>query len=148
MFSVIFFSSRIRHTRCALVTGFQTCALPISTRRASAALRDVLTRPSLAVGTDTAPRRGRLDWRDERPRTRTAWLVLRRAASPRDACRGERGHGSEGSARRHRVRVRSEEHTSELQSLMRISYAGFCLKKKKTMTNQNMTHSVYKSIIK
>src|SRR3546814_5478537 len=29
-------------------------------------------------------------------------------------------------------RIRSEEHTSELQSLMRISYAGFCLKKKKT----------------
>src|SRR3546814_1913030 len=28
-------------------------------------------------------------------------------------------------------RVRSEEHTSELQSLMRISYAAFCLKKKK-----------------
>src|SRR3546814_3639177 len=31
---------------------------------------------------------------------------------------------------------RSEEHTSELQSLMRISYAVFCLKKKKTKTNQ------------
>src|SRR3546814_15443571 len=30
---------------------------------------------------------------------------------------------------------RSEEHTSELQSLMRISYAVFCLKKKKTRTN-------------
>src|SRR3546814_10585819 len=30
---------------------------------------------------------------------------------------------------------RSEEHTSELQSLMRISYAVFCLKKKKTKTN-------------
>src|SRR3546814_4426734 len=30
--------------------------------------------------------------------------------------------------------VRSEEHTSELQSLMRISYAVFCLKKKKTQT--------------
>src|SRR3546814_1795877 len=29
-------------------------------------------------------------------------------------------------------KVRSEEHTSELQSLMRISYAVFCLKKKKT----------------
>src|SRR3546814_4141914 len=29
------------------------------------------------------------------------------------------------------VKERSEEHTSELQSLMRISYAGFCLKKKK-----------------
>src|SRR3546814_1485464 len=30
-----------------------------------------------------------------------------------------------------RMRMRSEEHTSELQSLMRISYAVFCLKKKK-----------------
>src|SRR3546814_4508497 len=32
---------------------------------------------------------------------------------------------------------RSEEHTSELQSLMRISYAVFCLKKKTTKTHQN-----------
>src|SRR3546814_6606768 len=31
---------------------------------------------------------------------------------------------------------RSEEHTSELQSLMRISYAVFCLKKKKKKINQ------------
>src|SRR3546814_10247981 len=31
---------------------------------------------------------------------------------------------------------RSEEHTSELQSLMRISYAVFCLKKKKTQQNK------------
>src|SRR3546814_9207781 len=30
------------------------------------------------------------------------------------------------------ISMRSEEHTSELQSLMRISYAVFCLKKKKT----------------
>src|SRR3546814_7473525 len=29
LFVVFFFSSRRRHTRCALVTGFQTCALPI-----------------------------------------------------------------------------------------------------------------------
>src|SRR3546814_1328855 len=35
------------------------------------------------------------------------------------------------------VEVRSEEHTSELQSLMRISYAVFCLKKKKQHTNYN-----------
>src|SRR3546814_2507415 len=34
-----------------------------------------------------------------------------------------------------RPRERSEEHTSELQSLMRISYAVFCLKKKKTYTD-------------
>src|SRR3546814_6783893 len=32
----------------------------------------------------------------------------------------------------HAARARSEEHTSELQSLMRNSYAVFCLKKKKT----------------
>src|SRR3546814_2305178 len=39
------------------------------------------------------------------------------------------------------VDVRSEEHTSELQSLMRISYAVFCLKKKKTRTTVNIvTH--------
>src|SRR3546814_3170680 len=35
----------------------------------------------------------------------------------------------------HRVPPRSEEHTSELQSLMRISYAVFCLKKKKNTEN-------------
>src|SRR3546814_8330693 len=35
------------------------------------------------------------------------------------------------------LRYRSKEHTSELQSLMRISYAVFCLKKKK---NQTRTH--------
>src|SRR3546814_3372649 len=40
-----------------------------------------------------------------------------------------------------RVQERSEEHTSELQSLMRISYAVFCLKKKKT-TNTNSKPTV------
>src|SRR3546814_2013922 len=39
---------------------------------------------------------------------------------------------------------RSEEHTSELQSLMRISYAVFCLKKKKK-TKQTTTHNTYNS---
>src|SRR3546814_1864182 len=36
--------------------------------------------------------------------------------------------------------ARSEEHTSELQSLMRISYAVFCLKKKKINQNRNQYH--------
>src|SRR3546814_10110117 len=36
--------------------------------------------------------------------------------------------------------VRSEEHTSELQSLMRISYAVFCLKKTKDQTNTYVNH--------
>src|SRR3546814_8992011 len=44
----------------------------------------------------------------------------------------DQGLASDSSAL---VTIRSEEHTSELQSLMRISYAVFCLKKKKT-TNQ------------
>src|SRR3546814_3636036 len=38
------------------------------------------------------------------------------------------------------VAARSEEHTSELQSLMRISYAVFCLKKKKT-THNDQSHT-------
>src|SRR3546814_6900513 len=41
---------------------------------------------------------------------------------------------------------RSEEHTSELQSLMRISYAVFCLKKKNTPTNNTLTNITSKNI--
>src|SRR3546814_3083066 len=39
------------------------------------------------------------------------------------------------------ARARSEEHTSELQSLMRISYAVFCLKKKKQQQQKYDTHT-------
>src|SRR3546814_9560847 len=50
------------------------------------------------------------------------------------------GFGSPVEASLPRGEIRSEEHTSELQSLMRISYAVFCLKKKNThniyMTNK------------
>src|SRR3546814_2023398 len=42
----------------------------------------------------------------------------------------------------HGAAQRSEEHTSELQSLMRISYAVFCLKKKKTNTNTNTSAKI------
>src|SRR3546814_9795581 len=43
-------------------------------------------------------------------------------------------------------RQRSEEHTSELQSLMRISYAVFCLKKKKKQTKKSqISHNNMKS---
>src|SRR3546814_4128927 len=38
---------------------------------------------------------------------------------------------------------RSEEHTSELQSLMRISYAVFCLKKKKHLLHKNTNKSAF-----
>src|SRR3546814_8256229 len=46
-----------------------------------------------------------------------------------------------GGLLRQRAGLRSEEHTSELQSLMRISYAVFCLKKKKhTQTYKHEKH--------
>src|SRR3546814_7823882 len=55
----------------------------------------------------------------------------------------------EGKAQNRRVAVnimvskglRSEEHTSELQSLMRISYAVFCFKKKKPKPQQSTTNN-------
>src|SRR3546814_2322901 len=53
----------------------------------------------------------------------------------RDAGPQARGE-KEGPEPRGKQRPRSEEHTSELQSLMRISYAVFCLKKKKPRPTQ------------
>src|SRR3546814_3846122 len=62
----------------------------------------------------------------------------------RQAGRSARGAARGGAAARlhdhgfrSRIGARSEEHTSELQSLMRISYAVFCLKKKKPLTTGN-----------
>src|SRR3546814_4663595 len=43
--------------------------------------------------------------------------------------------------------TRSEEHTSELQSLMRISYAVFCLKKKRKKNRIQTHHKFYTEII-
>src|SRR3546814_8310745 len=50
-------------------------------------------------------------------------------------------HGVSREQRQDDNRERSEEHTSELQSLMRISYAVFCLHKKKT-TVKNTTKTI------
>src|SRR3546814_8651556 len=70
--------------------------------------------------------------RDQDPRNRARW---------RSAAARARAVASDGARPAHASDVapvlrispygRSEEHTSELQSLMRISYAVFCLKKKK-----------------
>src|SRR3546814_2455854 len=67
------------------------------------------------------------------------------------AARGERDRfveqvddmlrNTEPFGRRSGVGIRSEEHTSELQSLMRISYAVFCLKKK-TQSNTTRIHQL------
>src|SRR3546814_10065890 len=104
--SCFFFSSRRRHTRCALVTGVQTCALPIS----------------FQVGTTWQAAHA---WQTERGGDPRVPAVARRRAGAA-AARGA------GLSWRDRRAGRSEEHTSELQSLMRISYAVFCLKKKNT----------------
>src|SRR3546814_1058837 len=64
---------------------------------------------------------------------------------------GFRGAMSEGATALPDPWERSEEHTSELQSLMRISYAVFCLKKKKTINNKrnkytpNLTQNYHSS---
>src|SRR3546814_7442679 len=123
------FSSRRRHTRCALVTGVQTCALPIFLERLAARR--------------TWPR---CHARPKRSATQTFGL----GASSADPKPQQNAHQAERQYarrpdRRHcllehdlhgrRRPVRSEEHTSELQSLMRISYAVFCLKKKKVTIN-------------
>src|SRR3546814_6491149 len=53
-------------------------------------------------------------------------------SAARDGAAARGGTGRHRRADRRQRRLRSEEHTSELQSLMRISYAVFCLKKKNT----------------
>src|SRR3546814_1124316 len=66
-------------------------------------------------------------------RLRRTAQVLGCAAAPDDVYLGLRGLRTLAvRLERHQANaLRSEEHTSELQSLMRISYAVFCLKKKK-----------------
>src|SRR3546814_2828444 len=125
--SFFFFSSRRRHTRCALVTGVQTCALPISLG-------------SILAGGNSGPhgneRSSAADW--------AALVGEFRAASLRPQDNGVaipiifgvdavHGHNNIPGATLFPHNIgRSEEHTSELQSLMRISYAVFCLKNKNT----------------
>src|SRR3546814_7870800 len=63
--------------------------------------------------------------------------ALRRRTAPLTALAGGILVIAAGRAKRPGAAPRSEEHTSELQSLMRISYAGFCLKKKKKHKTDN-----------
>src|SRR3546814_6573203 len=165
-----FFSSRRRHTRCALVTGVQTCALPISLCLSSVTLSghgcDQLSSssgrsPSLAAAPPAQPNK-----KPNRESPRVAPHDHRVAGE--ELCCVRKGNVTvlscdffdfEGIRRRHQMAatmrhlrrrmeqqarhdpvlaaqlrqcnrpqtldaaLRSEEHTSELQSLMRISYA-------------------------
>src|SRR3546814_5558375 len=97
-----FFSSRRRHTRCALVTGVQTCALPI--------LFSELKLEGIAdLGSHLDLHADLIDFANASVRITKA----NQAA----------------------VALRSEEHTSELQPLMRSSYAVYCLNTK--------SHTIY-----
>src|SRR3546814_4374119 len=124
--SSFFFSSRRRHTRCALVTGVQTCALPI-TRRPDGAAHEGHPGVSIPDPPDAATARG----------------VPNLQVDLEQTVHGDRDSGVHGGDRRRDALVRrllhpigygalerSEEHTSELQSLMRISSAVFCWKNK------------------
>src|SRR3546814_1374114 len=110
---MFFFSSRRRHTRCALVTGVQTCALPICRLRARAR----------TVGGSGTPRSKDGD----RMKTALSRAVMALAVCCMDESRRE---WSAAMRAEFDAAARSEEHTSELQSLMRISYAVFCLQTK------------------
>src|SRR3546814_4745025 len=101
-----FFSSRRRHTRCALVTGVQTCALPIST------LIEIGSRRTATTCGDQFHA-----------------LVLA----------AQRLRSRAGRARRARDRKSTRLNSS---SLMRISYAVFCLKKKKNYTKLTLIYDL------
>src|SRR3546814_10603105 len=96
---------------------------------------------------------GRAAGRVQPPRCRDGRVALhRRRNARRHGPEQEQGRRSRHCRRaQHLLRLvsrraldaskRSEEHTSELQSLMRISYAVFCLKKKKTQRKYTKTNN-------
>src|SRR3546814_10078511 len=85
-------------------------------------------RPARATRRRCRPRRARPGGDDARTHGASAG---RRAAAAALRARRQRGDLVGQPGELNITLIRSEEHTSELQSLMRISYAVFCLKKKK-----------------
>src|SRR3546814_5334066 len=123
------FSSRRQHTICALLTGVQTCALPICFL-----FNDCQLGIRLFGNRDNNRFQYNLAafWRLEKD---TNSVLNDIAQTPRDdfiltANLYRQDFPVVGLTSQVSVTYRSEEHTSELQSLMRISYAVFCLKKK------------------
>src|SRR3546814_3722221 len=70
-------------------------------------------------------------------------IVWERGAGLTQACGTGACATAVAAIRRKLMTGRSEEHTSELQSLMRISYAVFCLKKKKNSAYSNRYYACY-----
>src|SRR3546814_4415352 len=137
--SLFFFSSRRRHTRCALVTGVQTCALPIFFE-ALYTLGDVAHHVRKAAFAEQQQDQNPDD--QPVPDAQTTHLNISLSRPYKNCARRMHARRSKNAPKLlrrlllgpvrpslPRKRDRSEEHTSELQSLMRISYAVFCLKK-------------------
>src|SRR3546814_9504741 len=83
--------------------------------------------------------RARIHQRPARHIGATARLGRKSGRHSRPACAPKPAQGIEPA----RHAGRSEEHTSELQSLMRISYAVFCLKKKTQKTTKIQDTEIY-----
>src|SRR3546814_3187943 len=133
-FYVCFFvSSRRRHTRCALVTGVQTCALPISNKKIKIGFVTTLSGPNAAYGKDM---KNSVELALDHLGHKMGGIPVE-VIYEDDEQKPEVGkQKTEKLLQRDKVDFiagyiwRSEEPTSELKSLMRISYAVFCLKKK------------------
>src|SRR3546814_6900685 len=116
---MFFFSIRRRHTRCALVTGVQTCALPILLRGSGMCVEVGSYCSSKILGICVQKSRSHCCFNTKLGR------IIQEQGRP------QLKSFADGWGPVKTPNCRSEEHTSELQSLMRISYAVFCLKKKK-----------------
>src|SRR3546814_2052601 len=133
---------------CALVTGVQTCALPIFNAGNHLGFGNAVTAANLRILGErcnggirvcrSAPSRGEGLAEDQRiADLRHVLLSFQQIEIPVAILRvaiEHRAHNAvllDDHALVNAARSRSEEHTSELQSLMRISSAVFCLKKKK-----------------
>src|SRR3546814_7954060 len=162
LFPQFFFSSRRRHTRCALVTGVQTCALPISNPRFATIARPANAAILARLRVDMEDRGGRLElmlpyatlepvrelllqmFMGEKFGRDSIWenhlatelwstdVEIEAVLDEQIMTLGQVMNLEVG-----KTIMRSEEHTSELQSLMRISYAVFCLKKKTHLKKNN-----------
>src|SRR3546814_3588698 len=152
---MFFFSSRRRHTRCALVTGVQTCALPICDVHLHLIVGDVgngvdwqaRKRPASDSRSDErheqdepATLDGKCDdavYHDQCPCSASPFpsSALRVKLLGPASCSWPLSPDVTTTLSPFGLPSRSEAHTSELQSLMRSSYAVFCLTKTRHLRN-------------